>query len=124
MTMNDRSPRWVRWWFRGAALYGAVALVPGYFTAVTPETALPHYGFVGTALAFQLAFWIIGGDPARYRPLMIAGVAEKLAFGVPAALLWSAGRAPDLVLAAGAIDLMLGAGFLMAWRATGDIQRS
>ena len=116
---QDGAPRWVGWWFRGAALYGAVALLPTYLANAT----LAEHGFTGTALAFQIAFWIIGGAPVRHRPLMLVGVAEKLAFGVPAILFAATGRAPAIVAAFGAIDLALGAGFLLAWRATPPITR-
>lgn len=111
------TPNWVRWWFRGAALYGAAALL---LTLLTPPVAgaLFFYGFVGTALAFQLAFWIIGGDPVRHRPLMVAAMAEKLAFVVPAASLAAAGRLGGTTLVAGIVDLLLGIGFLVAWRTT------
>ena len=110
------APAWVRWWFRGAALYGAAALL---LTALTPPATgeLFFHGFVGTALAFQLVFWIIGGDPVRHRPLMLAAVLEKLAFVVPAATLAAAGRIGGTTEAA-ATDLVLGIGFAIAWRST------
>ena len=76
------------------------------------------YGFIGTASVFQLVFWIIGGDPSRYRALMPVTVLEKLVFGVPVALLYAQGRAPAFLLPFGVIDLMLGLGFFLAWRAT------
>lgn len=113
------APRWVAWWFRGAAAYGALALLAGAFVPpAEPAAVLPHYAFTGTALAFQIVFWIVGGDPVRYRPVMLAGVAEKLAFGIPALLLSGRGLAPGAVIPFAAIDLLLGAGFLLAWRAT------
>ena len=59
----------------------------------------------------------IAGDPVRYRALMLPSVAEKLAFGVPALLLFASGKAPAPVLLFGAIDLLLGLGFFLAWRA-------
>jgi hypothetical protein len=112
------APRWVGWWFRGAAVFGLVALLPQYFVAQPTGAELVAYGFIGTAAAFQLVFWLIGGDPMRYRALMLPSVAEKLAFGLPAVLLFSNGKAPMAVLAFGAFDLALGLGFLLAWRAT------
>lgn len=118
MRERTASPRWVGWWFRGAAVYGLVALLPQYFLPQPAGAALVAYGFIGTASAFQLVFWIVGGDPVRFRPLMLAGVAEKLAFGVPAVLLFASGATPGAVLLFGAIDLALGLGFLLAWRAT------
>lgn len=112
------APRWVRLWFRLAAIYGLVALLPQFFLPQPAGAELVAYGFIGTASAFQLVFWVIGGDPARYRALMLPGVAEKLAFGVPAVALFAAGKVPGAVLAFGVIDLLLGLGFLLAWRAT------
>lgn len=112
LSARDIAPRWVGWWFRGAAIYGAVALVASL--AAPGAIVLPQLAFTLTALAFQIVFWMVGGDPVRYRPLMLAGVAEKLAFGVPALLL-AAGSTTAIF---GAIDLALGAGFLVAWFAT------
>lgn len=111
-------PRWVPLWFRGAAIYGLLALLPQYLLPQPEGAELVAYGFIGTASAFQIVFWIIGGDPVRYRALMLAGAAEKLAFGVPALLLHAAGKAPLAVVLFGGLDLLLGLGFLLAWRAT------
>lgn len=108
---------WTRLWFRGAAIYGVVALLPLYFQPAGDKAHF-YYGFVGTALVFQFIFWTIGGDPRRYRALMPLGVLEKLAFGVPVALLFAQSRVDALTFGAGLIDLALGAGFLLAWRAT------
>lgn len=115
--LSDRasSPAWVGWWFRVAAIYGTVALLASLAgPPPAPAALLPQLAFTFTALAFQLVFWLIGGDPLRYRPMMLAGVAEKLAFGVPALVL-----APTSLTALfGGIDLILGAGFLLAWFST------
>ena len=112
------APRWVSLWYRGAAIYGLLVLLPQYLIAPPAGGEVNFYGFVGTATAFQLVFWVIGGDPVRYRALMPVSVIEKLAFGVPCALLFAAGKAPALTFGAGMIDLALGVGFLLAWRAT------
>lgn len=112
------APRWVALWFRAAAVYGILALVPIYFQPMPATGQAFHYGFVGTALAFQLVFWVIGGDPLRYRTLMPISVCEKLAFGVPVAILFSRGLVDGVTFAAGMFDLLLGAGFLFAWRVT------
>lgn len=112
------APRWVSLWFRGAAIFGLLALLPQYLLLQPAGAELVAYGFIGTASAFQLVFWVIGGDPLRYRALMLPSVAEKLAFGIPAVLLFAAGKVPALVLLFGTFDLLLGLGFLLAWRAT------
>ena len=99
-------------------MYGAIALL---LAALAPPPAIgqaDHYGFLFTALAFQGVFWMIGGDPVRYRAVMPWCVAEKLAFGVPCAVLFALGRADATTLGFGLIDLALGLGFAIAWRVT------
>ncbi len=117
--MLTNAPRWVSWWFKGAAIYGTVALTLSLLAPAIPAPGrLPQLGFTFTALAFQAVFWVIGAAPVRYRRLMLAGVAEKLAFGVPALWLAAHGTADPAAALFGTIDLILGAGFLLAWRAT------
>ena len=100
--------------------------MPQYFLAArishdTPP-AITHleyfYGFIGVAVAWQFVFLLIGRDPERYRPLMIPAVLEKLAFGVPAIILFAQGQLPGSVLFFGLLDLTLGALFVASWRAT------
>ena len=103
--------------FRLAAVYGVVVLVPLFLTR-PPAHPEWLYGFAGTALAFQLAYRTIGGDPVRYRPLMPVAVLAKLGFGVPCAVLFAAGRIGAGTFGFGLVDLALAAGFLWAWRST------
>lgn len=100
--------------FRGAAIYGVLSLVPLYFLPMPRMSPETYYGFIGCALVFQWLFWIIGGDPVKYRPLMLAAVAEKLVFSVPALFLIAWGRTPAVVAVFAIMDLILGAGFLIA----------
>jgi hypothetical protein len=76
------------------------------------------YGFIGIAVAWQLAFLVIARDPARYRALMPVTIVEKLAFGVPAIVLFQQGRLDAQMLGAGLLDLTLGVLFLTAWLRT------
>jgi len=102
--------------FRIAAIYGAAALLPMYFTPPTGMThAVYYYGFVGVALAWQAAFWIIARDPARYRWLILPGVLEKVSFGAAASYLYAEGEVPDLIALGGAVDLCLAVLFAMAF---------
>ena len=105
--------------FRWAAIYGTIVLLPLYFSPIPTRGAENLYGFIGTALAFQAVFWVIGSDPAHYRALMLPAVAEKLAFGIPVMALLVSGYPihPALPLF-GAIDLLLGLGFILAWKRT------
>jgi hypothetical protein len=105
--------------FRWAAIYGGLVLTPMYFAPLPDLGAEVLLGFVGLALVFQGVFWMIGGDPFKYRALMPLAVAEKLVFGVPALALFVQGYPIALPVAVfAAIDLALGLGFLLAWRRT------
>ena len=120
--------RFARRVFTVAGIYGLIVMVPQYFLAAkigrdTPP-AITHleyfYGFIGLAVAWQFVFLLIGRDPERYRPLMIPAVLEKLAFGVPAIILFLQGQLPGTVLFFGLLDLSLGALFVASWRATAE----
>ncbi len=112
--------------FRVAGIYGLVALLPQYFlertTGLRHPPAITHaeyfYGFIGVAVAWQVVFFLIAGDPARYRPLMLAAVLEKAAFGLAAVALYWQGRLSAEMLGAGVIDLILGSLFVVAYRRT------
>jgi len=112
--------------FRVAAIYGLLVLVPQYFlegrTGRDFPPAITHveyyYGFIGLAVAWQLAFLVIARDPVRHRPLMLVAVVEKLAFGVPAIILYSQGRLSAQLLGAGLIDLLLGTLFIASYMQT------
>lgn len=105
--------------FRGAAIYGVIVLAPLYLAPLPPTMGETLLGFIGLALVFQGLFWVIGSDPARYRPLMPLAVAEKLVFAVPALALLARGYpVPVPVAAFASIDLLLGIAFVAAWRQT------
>ncbi|MEQ1641036.1 MAG: hypothetical protein ABL881_09520, partial [Novosphingobium sp.] len=96
-----------------------LVLTPLYLTPLPPLMGETLLGFVGLALVFQGVFWVIGGDPQKYRALMPLAVAEKLVFGVPALALFAQGYPVALPVAAfAAVDLALGLGFFVAWRKT------
>ena len=101
--------------YRGAAIYGVVVLLPAYLVPLPSPYKLTQIGFVGLALVFQGLFWIIGGDPLRYRPLLPLTVFEKLCFGIPAVAYWARGQTDAITGAFGAIDLVLSAMFIFVW---------
>jgi hypothetical protein len=117
---------YARWTFRLAGIYGLLVLVPQYFLAdqigrsdPPPLTHLEFfYGFVGIAIAWQLAFLIIAHDPARYRPLMLAAIVEKATFSIATFILFAQQRLSLNMLAAGSIDCLLGVLFAIAWLRT------
>lgn len=112
--------------FLGAALYGLIVLLPQYAMegrigrdSPPPITHVEYfYGFIGIAIAWQLVFLLISRDPVRFRPIMPVAILEKLAFGVPAVLLYANDRLSAQMLGAGVIDLILGTLFLMAYLRT------
>ena len=112
--------------FLWAAIYGIAVLAPQVFLESRINRDFPpaithpehFYGFVGTALVFQLVFLLISRDVIRYRPLMLVGVLEKIAFGGPAIVLFAQGRLAGIVFFFGLVDLALGVAFLLAYRAT------
>jgi hypothetical protein len=112
--------------FAIAGVYGLIVVLPlfagpGRFAQdYPPPVTHPvfFYGFAGTALAWQVAFLIIARDPARYRPLMLPSILEKLVYGVAAAALFIAGEAQLVFLVAAIVDLVFGALFLVAWLRT------
>jgi hypothetical protein len=115
MTLGKFPSRMFRW----AAIYGVIVLAPMYLAPLPPALGETLYGFIGLALVFQGVFWVIAGDPIKYRALMPLAVAEKLVFGLPALALYAQGypMAPPVAVFAG-IDLLLGLGFFLAWRRT------
>jgi hypothetical protein len=112
--------------FRFAGIYGLIVLPPQYFleTRIGRDTPPPithpefFYGFLGVAIAWQVAFLIIAQDPLRYRPLMLAGVIEKFSFAAAVAVLLAQGRVAAAVTVFAGIDLVLGVLFFTAWHAT------
>src|SRR6267154_1136465 len=119
--------RFARVVFWIAGVWGVLVITPLYFMfdAIGRNDPPPithpafFYGFAGAALAWQIAFFIIAMDPARYRPLIVPSFLEKFAYGAAVVALFVQGsmRAPDLVF--GIADLVLGALFVVAYLMTG-----
>jgi hypothetical protein len=108
--------RFARWIFRGAAIYGAIVLTPLLFQPTPAGARIEiNLGFIGLALVFQGVFWIIGGDPRRYRAVMPMAVLEKLVFAIPALTLFALGRLGGMVAAFAGIDLLLAVLFAVVW---------
>ena len=118
--------RFARRVYTVAGIYGLLVMLPQYFleARIGRDTPPPithteyFYGFIGVVIAWQLAFLVIGRDPQRYRALMPVTVLEKLAFAVPVLVLWAQGRVAASVLPFAALDLLLGALFLVSYLRT------
>ena len=106
-----------------AGIYGLLILLPQYFMEQRvgqdspPPITHPEffYGFIGTAVAFQVVFLILARDPIRYRPMMIATILEKAGFGIPSVVLFLQQRLHLMTLCFGSIDLLLGLFFIAAY---------
>ncbi|WP_370153155.1 hypothetical protein [Ferrovibrio sp.] len=110
-----------RWIFRIAGIYGLLVLVPLYFmeNRLDPPPTHPeqYYGFLGVAVAWQLAYLVISTDPARYRLLMLPGIVSKVAWAGALAVLHAGGRVAADAFWIGQADWLLAALFAYAfWR--------
>jgi hypothetical protein len=112
--------------FRIAGIWGVLIVTPLYFMfdligrVDPPPITHPafFYSFVGIALAWHIAFFIVANDPARYRSMMIPSFLEKLGAGGAVVVLFLQGRMHSSDLILGVVDLLLAALFVTAWSGT------
>ena len=115
--------------FYVAFVWGIVILTPLYFMfdmigrQDPPPITHPgfFYGFVGVALAWQIAFLIVAKDPSRYRLIMIPAVVEKFSFGLAVFLLVLQGRMHTSDLPVASIDVLLGILFAVSYLKTPNL---
>jgi hypothetical protein len=120
---SEPQVKFARLVFRIAGVWGIVLLAPLYFMldliGAQDPPPITHpgffYGFVGVALAWQVAFFIIARDPVRFRPMMIPSILEKVAYGGAMTVLYLQGRMHAQDLAFGLIDLLFAALFALAY---------
>src|ERR1019366_1402425 len=79
--------RIVRWIFVVAGLYGTVLTIsmlvhpPAMLGKAPWQQPEIYYGFATMGLAWQVVFFLIAGDPRRYRIMMfVSAIYDKLAF--------------------------------------------
>ena len=115
--------KFARYVFYIAGIYGLLALVPQYFmeskTGADFPPAITHaeyfYGFIGVAVAFQIVFLIIAGNPTKYRAMIIPSIIEKFSFAIATIVLYLQDRLATMMLGAGLIDLALGVLFIASY---------
>ena len=115
-----------------AAIWGILVVTPLFFIfdkiGVQDPPPITHplfyYGFAGVTLAWQFVFLVIARNPARYRPLMLVSILEKLGYFLPALILYSQPRIhpADLLLSSG--DALLAILFLIAYLNTPSLHDS
>lgn len=106
-----------------AGIWGLLVLTPLFFIFDTigrndpPPVTHPgfYYGFATVALAFQLVFIVIATDPARFRPIIIPAIFEKMSYVTVLIVLYLQHRlhASDLVFAG--TDFVLGLLFIASY---------
>lgn len=106
-----------------AGIWGVLVLTPLYFLfdriGRDSPPAITHpdffYGFVGVALAWQIAFFVIATDPARYRLIMLPAILEKLTYVAALVVLHLQGRVNRAQMPFAAVDLVLSILFAIAF---------
>jgi hypothetical protein len=109
--------------FTFAGVWGFLVLTPFYFSFDAIGRLYPppithadlFYGFLAVTVAWQVAFLIIGSDPARFRPLMIPAMVEKFLYVTSLAVLWLQGRLRTTEFAITFPDCVLGILFALAF---------
>ena len=109
--------------FIGGGIWGIAVLTPLYWLfdvtgrPYSPPTDYPHffYGFVSVAMAWQIAFLVIGSAPARYRPLMIPAMLEKLGHVGGVVVLYGNAHISTIDAQAAIPDLVLAILFIIAF---------
>lgn len=112
--------------FRIAGIWGSLILCPLYFMSDAigrkdppAVTHLEYYfGFLSVTLAWQLAFFIIANDPVRFRPMIIASIAEKVFYFASIIVLCSFGLVSKATGVATLPDFILAALFTVAYGKT------
>jgi hypothetical protein len=109
-----------------AGIWGVLVITPLYFmfnligTKDPPPVTHPgfYYGFVGLALAWQIAFLVIAQDPIRYRPMMIPSIVEKFTYAIAVVMLVRQSRMHSSDLLFAGTDGLLGLLFIAAYAKT------
>lgn len=89
--------KFARWVYMISGIYGLLVLAPGFLLASrvdAPPLNHPefYYAFYGCALAWQLAFLLIAGNPSRWRALMPITFVEKVSFFASSLWLFETGK--------------------------------
>lgn len=112
--------------FIGAGIWGISVLTPLYWLVditgrhYAPPANQPHffYGFIAVALVWQIAFLMIGTDPARFRPLMIPAMMEKFSYVSTLIVFYAQSRIPSIDFQPAIPDGLIGLLFIAAFWAT------
>lgn len=109
--------------FISAGVWGIAVLTPFYWLVdltgrrYDPPSIYPHffYGFFAVALAWQIAFLMIGSNPLRFRALMIPAIIEKFGFVSTLGVLYGQGRIGLVDTQAAVPDGLFGLLFILSF---------
>ena len=120
--------KFAKYVFIGAGIWGIVVLTPLYWLVdisgrhYAPPTDYPafFFGFIAVALVWQIAFLMIGSNPARFRPLMIPAMLEKFSYVSTLLVLYGRSRISAIDVQPAIPDGLIGLLFVAAFWATRD----
>jgi hypothetical protein len=106
-----------------AGVWGVLVLPPLWFLfdrigrQYPPAVTHPdfYYGFLGVALAWQIAFLVIASDPLRFRLVMIPAILEKVTYVAALVVLNFQGRVNRAQMPFASVDLLFAILFLAAF---------
>ncbi|MBV9182719.1 MAG: hypothetical protein JO356_15515 [Acidobacteria bacterium] len=109
-----------------AGVWGVLVIAPLFFIfdligrQDPPPLTHPgfYYGFASTAMAWQVAFFVIARDPLRFRSFIVPSIIEKFGYGTTLIVLFIERRIRPGDLAFASADLLLGFLFLAAYYKT------
>ena len=104
-----------------AGIWGIVLLTPLYFMfdligrQDPPPITHPQffYAFVSVAMVWQFVFFVIATDPARFRPMILMSVLEKLSYVLTVGVLYLRGLTTPARSITALPDAVLGVLFVL-----------
>jgi hypothetical protein len=120
---DQTAMRFARAVFTCAGIWGLGVLTPLYFSFdlvgrfYPPAITHPDffYGFIGVAIAWQIAFLVIGRDPAGLHTMMIPAILEKFGYVLTLSILYAQGSLRLGQFAVAVPDFVLGLLFVIAF---------
>ena len=112
--------------FIGAGIWGIAVLTPLYWLVDISGRHYPSpndypqffYGFIAVAIAWQIAFLMIGSNPARFRIFMIPAMIEKFAYVSTLLIMYGRSLIPTIDVQPAIPDGLIGLLFIVAFWAT------
>ena len=109
--------------FIGAGIWGLAVLLPFYWLVDITGRHYPapteyvqfFWGFFAVAIAWQIAFLVIGSDPVRFRTFMIPAMIEKFGYVAMLTGMYLTSRISELDFQPAIPDGLIGILFVVAF---------